>query len=558
MRKLTATFIAVVISLGFATPAESDSTKWTAYQKTLATYSGSNTALSSLQKSQIRTTLEKAPKAEKFICTGIRYYDQPMSVNIMVRKRAKEACAYAKQLKPSLSTWFQNKPTKARSYAGKVLLTVKSPDVDAQLDSGNGAEESSSIVETPRFSNPEFRIAANAKTGLTGKTWPVLRPQLATSECSMGALELRYESEKRFIPGGEIRYSIAGPDGIFGNPVISRISYVEAYSRSEPRRKVGPQVVPVELEICVSDVPRGDEQYALVKVTLQRESGSTFDGVEVRVDFAEPTEGLLMEEMKTKCLNGQNLANFPVAQVSATRLTRNPYTGRITGTVAAIEGTVFRNSVALKNVEIRFFQEFKNSSGATQYPGYLIGKATTDSLGQFEASLPIKRDGLSSSETMVTAFVSKSAQPLGNGATVIGGASFRLYFDWLLTPGYYTGNKYDLPPKITDDCSSTYFNYLDIATGDDEDDRNRLLRYVVLHEANRWFNGYKDSSRKYTTYQCRDESWGAACNYFESGVPAPKATEFGSLGTKCWHRKGHTRTYKNGKTTYVRSHKACR
>ncbi|MEK9536504.1 MAG: hypothetical protein VWZ99_05100, partial [Aquiluna sp.] len=35
---------------------------------------------------------------------------------------------YAKQLNPKLSTWFQNKPTKARSYAGKVLLTVKSPD----------------------------------------------------------------------------------------------------------------------------------------------------------------------------------------------------------------------------------------------------------------------------------------------------------------------------------------------------------------------------------------------------------------------------------------------
>lgn len=125
MRKLTATFIAVLLSLAFATPAESDSTNWTAYQKTLATYSGSNTSLSSLQKSQVRATLDKAPDSEKFICTGIRYYDQPMSVNIMVRKRAKEACEYAKQLKPSLSTWYQNKPTKARSYAGKVLLTVK-------------------------------------------------------------------------------------------------------------------------------------------------------------------------------------------------------------------------------------------------------------------------------------------------------------------------------------------------------------------------------------------------------------------------------------------------
>jgi hypothetical protein len=39
--------------------------------------------------------------------------------------RAKAACDYAKQLNPALSTWFQNKPTNARSYAGKVLLTIK-------------------------------------------------------------------------------------------------------------------------------------------------------------------------------------------------------------------------------------------------------------------------------------------------------------------------------------------------------------------------------------------------------------------------------------------------
>jgi hypothetical protein len=66
-----------------------------------------------------------------------------MSVNIMVRKRAKAACEYAKQLNPSLSTWYQNKPTQARSYAGKVLLTVKSPDVSQvvmNLDSYNPSQ----------------------------------------------------------------------------------------------------------------------------------------------------------------------------------------------------------------------------------------------------------------------------------------------------------------------------------------------------------------------------------------------------------------------------------
>jgi len=100
---------------------------FTANQRTLATFSGSATGLTSQQKSQVKAAVEANPNAEKFICTGIRYYSQPMSVNIMVRKRAKAACEYAKELNPSLSTWYQNKPTKARSYAGKVLLTIKSP-----------------------------------------------------------------------------------------------------------------------------------------------------------------------------------------------------------------------------------------------------------------------------------------------------------------------------------------------------------------------------------------------------------------------------------------------
>jgi len=100
---------------------------FTANQRTLATFSGSATGLTSQQMSQVKAAVEANPNAEKFICTGIRYYSQPMSVNIMVRKRAKAACEYAKELNPSLSTWYQNKPTKARSYAGKVLLTIKSP-----------------------------------------------------------------------------------------------------------------------------------------------------------------------------------------------------------------------------------------------------------------------------------------------------------------------------------------------------------------------------------------------------------------------------------------------
>jgi M6 family metalloprotease-like protein len=145
----TTFFVLSLLSTGL--PASSS---YSVYQKTLATFSSTATSLNSLHKAQIKAAVDANPTAEKFICTGIRYYSQPMSVNIMVRKRAKAACEYAKQLNPNLSTWYQNKPTQARSYAGKVLLTVKTAvgqvtDPDSNLD-----EEI--IVENSRMISPEL------------------------------------------------------------------------------------------------------------------------------------------------------------------------------------------------------------------------------------------------------------------------------------------------------------------------------------------------------------------------------------------------------------------
>ena len=117
----------VVLAIGLV-PAQA-ATEYVATQKTLASFTASATGLTTLQRSQVKAAVEANPNAEKFICTGIRYVSQPMSENIKARKRAKAACDYAKQLNPALSTWFQNKPTDARSYAGKVLLTIKTADI---------------------------------------------------------------------------------------------------------------------------------------------------------------------------------------------------------------------------------------------------------------------------------------------------------------------------------------------------------------------------------------------------------------------------------------------
>ena len=160
MRKVLALVSSVLLVAILATPAQSAGAKYSAYQKTLATFSSSATTLTTQQKSQVKATVDANPTAEKFICTGIRYYDQPMSVNITVRKRAKAACEYAKQLNPALSTWFQNKPTKARSYAGKVLLTVKTATSTAYYSNRTSyCQEDLSVT-------PEFKRLADVSREL--------------------------------------------------------------------------------------------------------------------------------------------------------------------------------------------------------------------------------------------------------------------------------------------------------------------------------------------------------------------------------------------------------
>jgi hypothetical protein len=126
MKKILSLLGSAALVIGLATPA-ANATNYSVVQKTLSSFSSAATSLTSAQRAEVRRVVEQNPTAEKFICTGIRFESAPMSENITVRKRAKAACDYAKSLNPNLSTFFQNKPTKARSYAGKVLLTVKNP-----------------------------------------------------------------------------------------------------------------------------------------------------------------------------------------------------------------------------------------------------------------------------------------------------------------------------------------------------------------------------------------------------------------------------------------------
>ena len=93
--------------------------------RTLSTFFGNSAVLTPKQKTEIRAVLAKSDGNTKFICTGIRYFQQPMSENIKVRARAKAACEYAKSINPNFSYWYQTKTTQARSYNGKVMVVSK-------------------------------------------------------------------------------------------------------------------------------------------------------------------------------------------------------------------------------------------------------------------------------------------------------------------------------------------------------------------------------------------------------------------------------------------------
>jgi hypothetical protein len=120
-------------------------------QKTLTSYSAGVVPLSNRQKAEIESLVESNPAADKFVCTGIRFASAPTSENVLVRKRAKAACDYAQTINPNLSIWFQNKPTTVRSFAGRVLITVKTSAPDT---ANPGAPSQSDLSTHPSITNP--------------------------------------------------------------------------------------------------------------------------------------------------------------------------------------------------------------------------------------------------------------------------------------------------------------------------------------------------------------------------------------------------------------------
>ena len=179
-------------------------------QRTLAAFSSTATKLTPQQKAQVEAALEANPNAEKFICTGIRFESAPKSENITVRKRAKAACDYAKQLNPNLSTWYQNKPTKARSYAGKVLLTVKIRIEPTVETAGICSDEPLTQPAASLCSAPNAQVSLKAHTAMQEKAKAAQSLQRVKINLSLpGALESERE---RFLAEAQAAADFHGDD----------------------------------------------------------------------------------------------------------------------------------------------------------------------------------------------------------------------------------------------------------------------------------------------------------------------------------------------------------
>ena len=212
--------------------------EYVARQKTLSVFSGSTTTLTSTLRAEVKAAVDANPYAEKFICTGIRLEGQPMSLNIVVRKRAKAACDYAKKLNPALSTWFQNKPTKAASYNGKVLLTIKVP-----ADKANAVP--AGYVETDAIDwkiNPDYKVGKACGGGFG---WQVLGlnsdNQLAYLRCTDPTRVFRVDNNMVKI------------DPVTKKPLVPETVPAKTLTAMSPNLYIFPQIVETKPKSALSD-----------------------------------------------------------------------------------------------------------------------------------------------------------------------------------------------------------------------------------------------------------------------------------------------------------------
>ena len=123
MKLLTAVLAVITLLVLPMAPASAQSAP--VIVRSLTDYPGRVTAVTEVQKAEIRKVLTELDGNTKFICTGARLEGQPLRMNRAIRLRAKLVCEYAKSLRPDLSYWYQTKVTEHRSFNGRVIVVSK-------------------------------------------------------------------------------------------------------------------------------------------------------------------------------------------------------------------------------------------------------------------------------------------------------------------------------------------------------------------------------------------------------------------------------------------------
>lgn len=106
---------------------------FTSSQRILTSFSGSSSALSTKQKSEIKSLVINSPDSNAAVCNGLTLKGASKTALTAARSRAKAACDYAKRIKPSLRTSVITRTTNVRANAGRVTVSIRTPKETATV-----------------------------------------------------------------------------------------------------------------------------------------------------------------------------------------------------------------------------------------------------------------------------------------------------------------------------------------------------------------------------------------------------------------------------------------
>jgi hypothetical protein len=133
------TVAATVVVASQVTPIEALS-DISSVQRTLTSFTGSSSTLTTKHQSQLRNLIGGSPKADSVVCTGFTPVGANKSAVTIARSRAKAACDFAKKVNPLLDATLLTKTASVRKSVGRVRVQIRTPK-----------EEGSSTIQVPDF-----------------------------------------------------------------------------------------------------------------------------------------------------------------------------------------------------------------------------------------------------------------------------------------------------------------------------------------------------------------------------------------------------------------------